>query len=324
MADPHRGARFIFVGGAARSGTTLVQNILDSHPDVCGAPEFHHITDIVQLRKRLHSSVNQGLIDLICSYDDIDSCICTLIEDLLLPLAEKYKCRFLSEKTPNNVLIFPALINLFPEARFIHVVRDPRAVISSLLQVGKRAEKAGWKTEDYTHSVLAAISYVNRYLHSGFASYKISPERVLTLSYERLVSYPELETKGICRFLDIEWSQQMLCPGSIRHLGEKAVTNNVWYDTKSYNRDPESYEIDKWKAQLTYAQQVLIATAFRDNTDLVQLGYDFSPHGFLGLSLSAFVHFGTHVRRRSFALARRSRNKVRRGLRLLHNMAVLK
>ena len=188
MADPHGGARFIFVGGAARSGTTLVQNMLDSHPDICGAPEFHHIADIVQLRKKLYSSIDQELIDLVCSYDDVDSCICALIEGLLLPLAEKYGCRLLSEKTPNNVLIFPELINLFPEAHFIYVVRDPRAVIASMLQVGKRAKKVGWKTQDYTQSVFAAISYINQCLKAGFASYKIAPKRVLAVVYERLVS----------------------------------------------------------------------------------------------------------------------------------------
>jgi protein-tyrosine sulfotransferase len=152
------------------------------------------------------------LIDLICSYDDVDGCICSLIESLLLPLAEKYKCRFLSEKTPNNVLIFPELINLFPGALFIYVVRDPRAVIASMRQVGKRAKKVGWKTQDYTQSVLAAISYINQCLNAGFTSYKIAPERVLAVAYERLVSDPEVETKKICKFLKIDWSKQMLYP----------------------------------------------------------------------------------------------------------------
>ena len=44
------GSRFIFVGGAPRSGTTLVQNMLDSHPDILGGPEFIHIPDIINLR----------------------------------------------------------------------------------------------------------------------------------------------------------------------------------------------------------------------------------------------------------------------------------
>ena len=230
-------------------------------------------------------------------------------------MAEKYGCRFLSEKTPNNVLVFAELLNLFPAAHFIYVIRDPRAVVASMLQVGRRAKKAGWTTPAYTHSVWAAISYINQCLHSGFASQKIAPERVATVSYERLVSEPESETKRICNFLKIDWCQKMLHPGSIKHLGEKAVTNNVWYDTKSYNRDPKTYEIDKWQTQLTYVQQVMIATAFRNHGELAQFGYDFSIDGFVGFTLSRGFRLAGNVRRRSLACTRQSRVKVRQGLR---------
>lgn len=47
------GKRYILVGGAPRSGTTLLQNILDSHPDIVGGPEFMHLRDFVELRKTL-------------------------------------------------------------------------------------------------------------------------------------------------------------------------------------------------------------------------------------------------------------------------------
>jgi protein-tyrosine sulfotransferase len=314
MADPNGGARFIFVGGAARSGTTLVQNMLDSHPDICGAPEFHHIPDIVNLRKKLHDSIANEWIDLICSYDHVDHCLCSLIEDLLLPLADKYGCRLLSEKTPNNVLVFAELLNLFPAAHFIHVIRDPRAVIASMLQVGMRAKKAGWTTPAHTHSALAAIAYIRRCLHHGFAAQKIAPDRVMTVSYERLVSEPESETRRICNFLKIDWCQKMLYPGSLKHLGEKAVTNNVWYDTQSYNRDPKPAEIDKWRTQLTYVQQVMIATAFREHGDLAQFGYDFAINSLLGFTLKGYLRLAGHVRRRNLAGVRNSRLKVRQGM----------
>jgi protein-tyrosine sulfotransferase len=314
MPDPHRGARFIFVGGAARSGTTLVQNILDSHPDICGAPEFHHIPDIVSLRKRLHNSIANEWIDLICSYDDVDHRLSSLIENLLLPLADKCGCRFLSEKTPNNVLVFAELLDLFPAARFIQVIRDPRAVIASMLQVGRRAKQASWTTPAHTHSVVAAIAYIKQCLHRGFASQKIAPDRVVTVAYEKLVSEPESETRRICNFLKVDWCQKMLHPGSLRHLGEKAVTNNVWYDTQSYNRDPKTDEIDKWRTQLTYVQQVMIATAFRDHGDLSQFGYDFALNSPLGFTLQGCLRFAGHVRRRSLAGVRQSRLKVRRGM----------
>lgn len=47
-----KGERLIFTGGAARSGTTLVQNILDSHPDIVGGPEFLHLEDLMAFKKK--------------------------------------------------------------------------------------------------------------------------------------------------------------------------------------------------------------------------------------------------------------------------------
>ena len=328
MVDSNGGERFIFVGGAARSGTTLVQNMLDSHPDICGAPEFHHVPDIISLRKKMHVSIDRKFIDLICSYDDVDRHICSLIEAILYPLADRHGCRFLSEKTPNNVLVFPELMNLFPVARFIHVVRDPRAIIASMLQVGKRAKQKNWQTQEFTHSVGAAVEYVRRCQQTGFTSFELAPERVFELKYERLVSDPENETRRICKFLGIEWSNRMLHPKNVKHLGEKAVTNDVWYSTKSYNRDPEPYEVDGWKSQLTYVQQNIITTAFLDNKGLTRCGYAFSSddslrmNRVLGLMISAVRSLSRGAFPRSIRLARRFRAKAKQGLSLLSHLGI--
>lgn len=87
--------RLIIIGGSPRSGTTLVQNILDSHPDVLGGPEFLHLPDIVRLRNKLHGSISRDWISLICSREDVDKRTRTMIEDLLLPFAERGGARIL-------------------------------------------------------------------------------------------------------------------------------------------------------------------------------------------------------------------------------------
>jgi hypothetical protein len=297
MVDMSKGSRFIFVGGAPRSGTTLMQNMLDSHPNILGGPEFIHIPDIVHLRNKLHHSIAIEWIDHFCSYDDVDRYICSLIESFLLPLADKYGNKFLSEKTPGNVLVFSELISLFPDSHFIHVVRDPRAVVASLLQVGMRAKKKGIETAAFTGSLEAAIDYSRKCMMAGFTASKIAPEKVLTVVYERLVLNPESETKNICTFLGVDWSSQMINPGSFRHLGEKAITaksDEIWYDTTMYNSNPEAHHIDKWKTLLTPTQRVRIAKSFRDCEELVKLGYDFAINGLpkvnyvTGLTYSTF------------------------------------
>lgn len=322
MADPNRGAQLIFVGGAARSGTTLVQNMLDSHPEICGAPEFLHIPEIISLRKSLRQSIDRKYIDFF-SHEDVDRHMCSLIESFLYPLAEQYRRRFVSEKTPDNVLVFPDLISLFPGARFIHVVRDPRGIIASQLQVGKRGEQRGWKTQDFTHSVFAAVEYVHQCLTTGFASVEIAPQRVLEVVYERVVANPEYETKRICEFLKVEWSSRMLYPGKLKHPGERAITNNVWYDTKSYNRNPEPHEVEKWKGQLSRMQEIIIVGRFGGNKNLLRLGIDFasSQYSWTDRILSGVLATAAWGSRKLVhgivPLARRYRGKVGQGVRVL-------
>lgn len=52
----------LFVGGAPRSGTTLVQRVLNSHPEIYGGPEFDFISDLMDLHYRMQNSVGIGRI----------------------------------------------------------------------------------------------------------------------------------------------------------------------------------------------------------------------------------------------------------------------
>ena len=143
------GHRLIFIGGSPRSGTTLLQNMLDSHPLILGGPEFLHLPDIIELRRKLHYSIGREWISLFCTRDDVDRYLISVISKLFLSLSGKYHCEFYSEKTPENILVFSELIELFPEAHFIQVIRDPRAILSSMRQVKKRAIEKGIKQPDF-------------------------------------------------------------------------------------------------------------------------------------------------------------------------------
>jgi protein-tyrosine sulfotransferase len=274
-----QGERLIFVGGAPRSGTTLVQNMLDCHEEIYGGPEFLHIPDIVRVRSKLHASIARKWIDLICSYEQVDKMTAAWIEDFLLPLADSQRARLLSEKTPENVLVFPQLIELFPKARFILVIRDPRAIVSSLLEVGARARAKGLKPPFFTKNLSAAIAYTRECIEKGFKAVEAAPERVYIVVYERLVSEPQEVTKAICDFLQIAWDPSMMRPASKKHAGEGAITvfsDELWYDAKAYYKDPDVDRVDRWKHQLSSTDQVTIAHWFRYSQGLRALGYDLS------------------------------------------------
>ena len=279
MNNPSGSERLIFVGGCPRSGTTLVQNMLDSHPDVFGGPEFLHLEDLIRLRKILRRSISVGWIDLFCSHDDLDHHLRTLIQNLFLPLADRQGCTYMSEKSPMNVLVLSELVELFPEANFIHVIRDPRAIVSSMKDVCARAKQKQTDIPYFTANISSSIAYTSRCFKAGFAAVKKAPDKILTIVYESLVKDPEKESKNMCKFIGLAWNSQMMAPHEKKHLGEKAITSKsgeIWYDVKTYYQKPHDKNVEKWKKQLTPIQQVRITRAFKDYEELRTFGYDFS------------------------------------------------
>lgn len=270
-----RGKRLIFVGGTPRSGTTMIQNILDSHPDILGGPEFDRIPNIVDLRRKLQRSVEDKRIDYFCSKKDIDEAIGVFVERLLLSVADKSGRKYLSEKTPWNILVFDDLMDVFPSARFIYVVRDPRAVIASMIQVAKKAKDVGKTPPDYTENMWLAIKYIETCEKAAQTAYKKDPGRIMTVIYEEMVYDPEKGTRKICNFLGLDWDIEMIRPGERRHPGEEKM-DIIFYDKKKYNRNPEANEVNKWKQLLSLREQVFISLLFIENREFVAYGYDFS------------------------------------------------
>jgi hypothetical protein len=268
--------KLIIIGGAPRSGTTLAQNMLSAHPGVLGGPEVLHLHDILEVRKRILSSLSRGWLDFYCDKETIDACFRGIILELLAPVQGMQGRRYLSEKTPENVLAFEDLAELLPEARFVHVVRDPRGVVNSLLKVGRRARQKGLTPAPQAASLRGAIVHTRKCVEAGFAAAAKMPQRIHTLVYERLVSAPEQESRVLCAFLGLEWSDQMMRPSAHRLPGEWALTvgsDEVWYTPEEYRRDPETRSVETWRNDLTGLQQAAITNAFGDMREYERLGY---------------------------------------------------
>ena len=272
----NKGRRLIFIGGCPRSGTTLVQNMLDCHPLVLGGPEFLHLPDMIALRRKLYASIAREWIDIICSEEEVDAYLVNWIERLFFPLASEHHCEFYSEKTPENILVFRDLMELFPEAHFIQVVRDPRAILASMQQVRKRALSKGLKPPSFTAKMSTSLAYIKRCVESGSNACHYAPEKVLTVVYEQLIAEPETEAKKICTHIGIEWDERMLRPGDKTHLGVRAITtksDEIWYDAKSFSQNIINQDVEKWRKNLSLYQQLCATMAFSDNQALKQSGY---------------------------------------------------
>ncbi len=275
MSHAPFGSGMVFVGGAARSGTTLLQNMLDCHPAIYGGPVFVHVPAIIGLRNELRAAVAAGWIDQFCSFAEVDRQIARLLEQLLRPAMERAGCSIISEKTTANVLVFSDLLEVLAEARCIRMVRDPRAVLASLLQVGRRARRLHRPAPEFTRSLNSAVAHIRERLEAGGAAQVRYPQRVLTVAYERLVRDPQQVTAEICAFLGIGWTAAMLRPSRQTHPAEKVVANSIWYPTRElYCRDPVPTEIDKWRRSLSRFQLGRITAALGDHPAGRELGYE--------------------------------------------------
>lgn len=103
------------------------------------------------------------------------------------------------DKTPRNVLHLEFLGELFPDARFIHILRDPRDVTLSMFQ-------AGWGQTARS----AALFWRERVGAGRAAGRSLGSERYGEVSFESLVKDPVTELKSLCEWLDLPFDSRML------------------------------------------------------------------------------------------------------------------
>src|SRR5690242_4571314 len=196
----------IFIVGAPRSGTTLLRNMLNRHPSIaiCRETEFHHL--VFQRRRAFGSLIDmRNRQRLVKQYlptrriqrmqMDLQGLETTLLREgtsyeaffasLLRFYAQAHGKRRCGEKTPQHALFTETLCEWYPGATIIHLVRDPRDVVASLLRVP-------WAS----HNVLGnAHLWVRCNVAARRSRHR---PQYLLVRYEELVAQPELELKRIC------------------------------------------------------------------------------------------------------------------------------
>lgn len=202
----------IFVGGAGRSGTTLLRVILDSHPHIACGPELKITQQLCRMWYDFQSVYLPTLQEYLLSPADLRD----MFGRFLLSFLEKYRQQSgkprLAEKSPNNVLYFQHLHYLFPESPLIHVVRDGRDVVCSLLTMNWVNPKTGERLA-YTRDARRAAEYWVHCVQAGREAPRQVPplaRRYWEVRYEALVERPLPTLQGMFAFLDEPWDPAVL------------------------------------------------------------------------------------------------------------------
>lgn len=195
--------RPIFIIGCARSGTTLLRMILDSHPRISCGEETKFLTDlepIVGAHQRLLASYG---FDRAWWLDRVRE----MYGGFQAAYMEKRGKARWAEKTPSYTMHLGFIEELFPEAQYIHIIRDGRDVVASF--------RDRW---GYRSGVRAANSIWAHYVRTARDFGKdLPPGRYRELRYEALVKDTEPTVRALLAFLGEEWAPQVLRYHEVEH-----------------------------------------------------------------------------------------------------------
>lgn len=201
----------IFIGGAGRSGTTLLRVMLDSHRAIACGPELKIIPHLARQWAALHNSHGRFL-EQVHHYPphELAAAYAAIIGSLL----DKHRVAAgkprAAEKTPHNVLVFPGLHALFPASPLIHVIRDGRDVVCSLLTMNWTSAETG-QPLDYTQDAAKAAAYWAGCVRAGRSTPSVVPRALYyELRYEDLVSQPEATLRALLDFVEEDWDPAVL------------------------------------------------------------------------------------------------------------------
>ena len=130
--------KFLFIGGAGRSGTSMVQDLMCKHPSINGGPEFNFTKGIMNLHRGMRTPFFLDRNKQYYTESFLDESFQSFYEGFFHGL-DRDATGYISEKTPDNIDVIEDLLRLFPDSKFVFVYRDGRDVVLSNRKVAKRA-----------------------------------------------------------------------------------------------------------------------------------------------------------------------------------------
>ncbi|EGK87148.1 polysaccharide deacetylase [Microcoleus vaginatus PCC 9802] len=236
----------IFLVGAPRSGTTILQSLLAAHPEVISFPEskFFHYLLYDQFAGKLPGRMEAFFKDeikrpeLLKDFDDTQTveAKASWFVRVLDGLAAEQKKSIWLEKTPEHIYFIDDIQRFLPDAKFIHILRNGMDTIASMYEATRNFNElwgAGWDLnhciDRWEHAMLTSHKYINKLNH-------------ILVKYEDLLDNKTQVLGKICNFMGIEYDDRMLV-----NYQEKAANlslNLPWH--KGIERDVKSSNVHKY------------------------------------------------------------------------------
>lgn len=209
--DKYNGKGLVFIVGSPRSGTTWLQRLLASHPKIFTGQESGIFDSYIgpQIRawhRDLDTTTSgRGGVGVGCYHtgDEFFAHLHDYMMTLMEPMVGNLKeGELFIEKTPSHALFLKEIMEMLPESRVIHIIRDPRDVVASLIAASK-----SWGSFWAPNDVVRAASMWLNHVRAVRRSSEVIPEgQFMELYYEELLKEPFSGLKPVLSFVDVEWS----------------------------------------------------------------------------------------------------------------------
>lgn len=240
----------IFIISLPRSGSTLLQTLMASHPDIATAPETWLLLPIASIdpddryKVRVYSNYSWrhtrvAISDFVKLLPGEREYFINAIREFVLKLyasAASGDSEFFLDKTPRYYLIIDFLAEVFPDAKFIILLRHPLDVLSSIITTwgGDRLHITHWAVDLFGGPF---------YLKEGYEKYA---SRSLIVKYEELVAEPDRVIKEVDAFLGLEHVDRTL-----QNLEWKANVGRMGDQKIKRKQTITSGSIGRWKRILS-------------------------------------------------------------------------
>lgn len=217
----------IFLVGAERSGTTLLRLMLDHHPEIAWCNEFEYAVDYIteqgdfpQLEKYYQWLATHRIFQNTGFTVNCQLSYPQLVNSFLSQQRDRAGKPLIGATVHRH---FDRLLSIWSDARFIHIVRDPRDVARSCMAMGWAGNVwvgvERWQEAEQLWQQLKTI---------------LTPERYIEITYETLISQTIKTLTGVCHFIGVPYDPAML-----------TYAQNTTYDA------PDPNLVEQWRRRLS-------------------------------------------------------------------------
>lgn len=249
----------VFIGGLDRTGKTYLRFMLESHPEIIFSkrtslwPKYYKKYGSLEKEEQLENLLialakNKHVMALSPNFQRLKvdfkqghHSYERLFELIHLQYAEKNSRKFWGDQSEYLESYASIILQAYPYAKFIHLIRDPRDRFAAILDKPKNRQGMGIATARWFNS--AKLAQKNQ---TAF------PNRYQVLRYETMVSSPEKTAINICNFLGLEYETSMLRLDKIPRFKHQTASDDQYFSpiTNQY--------VGAFKNQLSQSQIMFI------------------------------------------------------------------